>query len=497
LQAGVVNPATAAQDLIAVRFFSASTDYSIGDFVVQAGKGYRAKQAITAGAFNAAHWDTISTNVDLSAYAPLASPALTGNPTAPTQAPGDNDTSIATTQFVTAAIAADVENWTDIVGKPSTFTPSPHGHPQSDITNLIADLGSKAATTYVDSQDALKANLASPAFTGTPTAPTPPVDDNDTSIATTAFVQATVAAGGGGAAATHVDTVPPSPATQGQLWWDSDSGQLYIYYSDVNSSAWVQAVTAPFDLSAYLKMSGGTLTGALSGTTGTFSGELRGSPVTSTGGYFLSGVSSAIVAAAVGAGEVLLRPNGWNATAGQSSLESAGHWTVAGAVFAGFHAGNGIGFNTTGTVSATGYIFPAAQVASANANALDDYEEGTFTPTIVGSTTAGAGTYGSRQGRYTKIGNRVFFEFVVAWTAHTGTGNINIDGLPFTVASQIYPTAYVHCSGLTFTGQLTAQLTVSSTTLALLGLLTNAAAGGIAIDTSVTHVTVVGHYAVA
>jgi hypothetical protein len=39
-------------------------------------------------------------------YAPLASPALTGNPTAPTAAPGDADTSIATTAFVAAAIAA-------------------------------------------------------------------------------------------------------------------------------------------------------------------------------------------------------------------------------------------------------------------------------------------------------------------------------------------------------------------------------------------------------
>lgn len=42
---------------------------------------------------------------DLSGYAPLASPALTGNPTAPTPSPGDNDTSIATTAFVTTMLA--------------------------------------------------------------------------------------------------------------------------------------------------------------------------------------------------------------------------------------------------------------------------------------------------------------------------------------------------------------------------------------------------------
>lgn len=47
--------------------------------------------------------------------------------------------------------------------------------PQSDVTNLVSDL-------------ALKAPLASPALTGSPTGPTPAVDDNDTSLATTAFV---------------------------------------------------------------------------------------------------------------------------------------------------------------------------------------------------------------------------------------------------------------------------------------------------------------------
>lgn len=48
---------------------------------------------------------TQNISIDLSAYAPLASPALTGNPTAPTPTAGDNDTSIATTAFVTGAIS--------------------------------------------------------------------------------------------------------------------------------------------------------------------------------------------------------------------------------------------------------------------------------------------------------------------------------------------------------------------------------------------------------
>lgn len=62
---------------------------------------------------------------------------------------------------------------------------------------------------------------------------------------------------------------------------------------------------------------------------------------------------------------------------------------------------------------------------------LDDYEEGTFTPTIVGTTSAGAGTYSVQNGYYTKVGNRVFVNIALDWSAHTGTGNMRVSGLPF------------------------------------------------------------------
>jgi hypothetical protein len=65
-------------------------------------------------------------------------------------------------------------DWASITGKPSTFPPSAHTHTVSEITNI--------ASTY--------AALASPTFTGDPKAPTPATSDNDTSIATTAFVKA-------------------------------------------------------------------------------------------------------------------------------------------------------------------------------------------------------------------------------------------------------------------------------------------------------------------
>lgn len=94
-----------------------------------------------------------------------------------------------------------------------------------------------------------------------------------------------------------------------------------------------------------------------------------------------------------------------------------------------------IAINGSGTItgiSAGG--LPDAIVAKDDM-ATSFYEEGTFTPTLIGLTTSGTGTYvaDGRVGRYTKIGNRVFFDIYLSWSAHTGTGNMEITGLPFTV----------------------------------------------------------------
>ena len=69
---------------------------------------------------------------------------------------------------------------------------------------------------------------------------------------------------------------------------------------------------------------------------------------------------------------------------------------------------------------------------TATANELDDYEEGTFTPVIQGTTTAGTGTYSVQVGRYVKIGKTVTVWIRLTWSAHTGTGIGVIAALPFT-----------------------------------------------------------------
>lgn len=96
-----------------------------------------------------------------------------------------------------------------------------------------------------------------------------------------------------------------------------------------------------------------------------------------------------------------------------------------------------IGTNTANASGAKlqtvdGITFPAVQVASSDANTLDDYAEGNFTPSIVGGTLAGVGTYAYRTGRYVKIGKAVHFTLRIDWSAHTGTGNLTITGMPFT-----------------------------------------------------------------
>jgi hypothetical protein len=90
---------------------------------------------------------------------------------------------------------------------------------------------------------------------------------------------------------------------------------------------------------------------------------------------------------------------------------------------------------TMNLLTANGIKFPATAVSSADANTLDDYEEGTFLPNVVGLTSAGTATYTSREGYYTKIGRMVFVFMNLRWSAHTGTGDLAINNMPFTVLS--------------------------------------------------------------
>ncbi len=119
-------------------------------------------------------------NNALALKAPLASPAFTGTPTAPTASQGTNSTQIANTAFVKAAIT------TLINGAPSTL---------DTLKEIAAAINNDPNfSTTINNALALKAPLASPALTGVPTAPTAAQGTNNTQIATTAYVRAAISA---------------------------------------------------------------------------------------------------------------------------------------------------------------------------------------------------------------------------------------------------------------------------------------------------------------
>ena len=91
--------------------------------------------------------------------------------------------------------------------------------------------------------------------------------------------------------------------------------------------------------------------------------------------------------------------------------------------------------NATPSASGAGITFPATQSASSDANTLDDYEEGTFTPSLTGSG-GGAGTYTARDGIYVKVGKMVTVNFwIYSNTKNTLSGTITLTGLPFASSS--------------------------------------------------------------
>jgi hypothetical protein len=89
----------------------------------------------------------------------------------------------------------------------------------------------------------------------------------------------------------------------------------------------------------------------------------------------------------------------------------------------------GVG-GATAAASGAGITFPATVSLSTDPNTLDDYEEGTWTPTLT-NVTIGNGIFDNA--RYVKIGQQVFvtFNFFFGSTTTVATGNVEISGLPF------------------------------------------------------------------
>jgi len=87
--------------------------------------------------------------------------------------------------------------------------------------------------------------------------------------------------------------------------------------------------------------------------------------------------------------------------------------------------------NATPSSSGAGITFPATQSASSDANTLDDYEEGTWTPTD----NSGAGlTFTNNGSQYTKIGRAVTINFEISWPVTVDVNNVSVS-LPINSSS--------------------------------------------------------------
>ena len=172
-------------------YFSESTSYAVGDYVIYTKTLYRFTSAHSAGAWNASDVTAVKVTSELSGkantsdlgdLAALDSIDYTGNyitnkPTLGTMAALDSDDIIAPDFDATAAYSSG--DYVIYNGSLYRFTSSHSAGAWS---------GTDATAVTIDGELINKAPLASPALTGTPTAPTASVGTNSTQIATTAFV---------------------------------------------------------------------------------------------------------------------------------------------------------------------------------------------------------------------------------------------------------------------------------------------------------------------
>jgi hypothetical protein len=190
------------------------------------------------------------------------------------------------------------------------------------------------------------------------------------------------------------------------------NAQKDLRFADSDSSNWV-AFQSPATVAS-------NVTWTLPATDGTSNQAL----VTNGSGT----LSWATASASPGGSTTQLQYNNAGAFGGISGVTSDGTRITASTTI-------GVGGATPST-SGSGISFPATASASSDANTLDDYEEGTFTPAIDFGGASVAITYSDQLGFYTKIGNLVTCQIrIVLSSKGTSSGDATITGLPFTAAS--------------------------------------------------------------
>jgi len=191
-----------------------------------------------------------------------------------------------------------------------------------------------------------------------------------------------------------------------------------------------------FGASANLTFDGSTLTtiGGSAGNVGAYTAILKNSDNANSGSIQLGGATygALIYRDSAGANSELIFTN---SHAGNKGFKFFTGSNIQGTTqLAAIGATGCIAVGTaTPSTDGSGITFPATQSASSDANTLDDYEEGTWTPNIGGNA-----TYTGRWGTYTKVGNIVTLQFNIGIDV-LGTGSTtNISGLPFAINNPTY-----------------------------------------------------------
>lgn len=136
--------------------------------------------------------------------------------------------------------------------------------------------------------------------------------------------------------------------------------------------------------------------------------------------------------------------------------------------------GNQVANNTI--TGSTLFLTASGTTGTATNNTITVYEEGTWTPTLIGASSAGSTSYTTQVGYYTKIGNMVTLYGKIVITAATGTGDATLGGFPFTIKNQanFSPDGVITFSGNGWTWpasrtMLTIEGTLNTTTAVIVG----------------------------
>jgi hypothetical protein len=307
-------PATGAAGIIYVALDTNKIYRWSGSVYVEISPSPGSTDAVPEGSVNLYYTEArVSANATVASKAPTASPVFTGDPRAPTPTAGDADTSIATTAFVASAISTAGGTYqpldadlTSLAGASATgaiyYRSAANTWGPITVGGNLTFAGGTLNAAVGTSDLASYAPLASPTFTGDPKAPTPATADNDTSVATTAFVQSNLA------------SYQPLDADLTAI--AALTGTNVIYYRSA-ANTWA-AVT----IGAGLTFTAGTLDAPV------FTSSVKGEVPASGGGTANFLRADGTWAAPAGGGGGIPEPVG-DGFYGRSMASSIGSWIVA------------------------------------------------------------------------------------------------------------------------------------------------------------------------